>query len=220
MKILIVEDSKQLCQGIEAGFIQEGFKVETALDGKLGYQKAMVNSYDTIILDLNLPYKDGLEIASQVRQEDTDTPIIALTARDKLTDKIKGFDTGFDDYLTKPFDIKELIARVRALIRRAKPNSHTILKSKGIKMDPKKRKVWLDEKEIKLTKTEFNILELLMRNQNIPVEKNEIIEKVWGDNPDIIQPPVRAHIKKIRKKLNDENFELIKTIPGVGYKID
>jgi DNA-binding response OmpR family regulator len=220
MKILIVEDSKELCRAIEEGFKQEAFTVEVAYDGQKGLEKAIVNKYDIMILDLNLPYKSGLEIAKQVREEDITTPIIALTARDRLRDKLKGFDIGFDDYLTKPFDMKELFARVRALIRRSKPNKDIILKAQNVEMNPKKRTVLIDSKQVQLTKTEFNILEMLLRNKGVAVKKTDMIEKVWGSNPDVLQPPVRSHIKSIRQKLKDDNFELIQTVPGVGYIIE
>jgi DNA-binding response OmpR family regulator len=219
MKVLIVEDSKELCSAIEEGLNQRDFVVETALNGKTGREKALVNKYDAIVLDLNLPYLDGIDIARAIRNEDIQTPIIALTARDSLNDKLKGFDIGFDDYLTKPFDMKELIARIRALIRRSKANKDIVLKAEDIKLDPKKRKAWQDSEEIDLTKTEFNILELLLRNKGVAVKKTDIIELVWGSDPDILEPPVRSHIKTIRKKLKDDNFEIIQTVPGIGYTI-
>ncbi len=220
MKVLIVEDSKELCDAIQEGLSQRDFVVETALDGKTGREKALVNKYDTIVLDLNLPYLDGIDIAKSIRNENIQTPIIALTARDSLDDKLKGFNVGFDDYLTKPFDMKELIARIRALIRRSKANKDIILKAAGIKLDPKKRKTWQNNKEVEFTKTEFNILELLLRNKGVAVKKTDIIELVWGSDPDILEPPVRSHIKTIRKKLEDDNFEIIQTVPGIGYTIE
>ncbi len=219
MKILIVEDEKDLNKAICKGLKNKGFTVDSSYDGKQGLKKALINEYDVIIFDLNLPKLDGINAVKNLRNKDLKTPIIALTARDKLKDKIKGFENGFDDYLTKPFDFPELIIRINALIRRTKPNKEIILKINDLKLNPKTRKVTKKNKSIKLTKKEFNLFEYLLRNKGKVVTNEEIIEHIWGESADLLNPPIRSHIKNIRKKINDEDFNLIKTIPGVGYKI-
>jgi DNA-binding response OmpR family regulator len=219
MKLLIVEDQTELNNAIKKGFESQGFVVDQAFDGQEGYEKAFVNGYDCLILDLNLPKKDGIDLGRDIRGENSKVPIIALTARDGLTDKIKGFDSGFDDYLTKPFEFSELVVRVQALIRRSKPVRQTILSVQDIKLNPTTRVVKKGPKNIELTKIEFNILEYLLRKKGIVVTNEELIEHIWGEDADLLSPPIRSHIKNLRKKIKDENFSLIKTLPGVGYKI-
>ncbi|MBN2100576.1 response regulator transcription factor [Candidatus Dojkabacteria bacterium] len=220
MKILLVEDSKELLEAMAQALIDEGYTVDQAQDGNKGYEYAMVNGYDILILDLNLPNKSGYEIAKAFRKDNSTTPIMAVTARDALPDKLKGFDLGFDDYLTKPFEIPELMARVRALIRRSKPNKKKVIETHNLKIDSQSRKVMEGKKEIDLTKTEFNILEYLVRHQGLVVENGKLIEAIWGEDADLLDPPVRSHVKNLRKKIGDDNMTIIKTVPGVGYIIE
>jgi len=220
MKLLIIEDEKDLNNALKKGFENKGFIVDQAFDGNTGYQKSYANGYDAIILDLNLPKKDGFEVGKLLRNEKIEIPIIALTARDGLTDKLKGFDSGFDDYLTKPFEFKELLARIQALIRRSKPVIDLVLKTGMLELNPKTRKVTKKNKEINLTKLEFNILEYLLRKKDIVVRNEELIEHIWGEDSDLLDPPIRSHIKNLRKKIGDSNFEIIKTIAGIGYKVE
>ncbi len=220
MKILIVEDEKNINVALNKGLKEAGFEVDSAFDGSEGLIKAQVNEYDVIVLDLNLPKLDGIEVCRKIRQKDKKTAIIALTARDGLTDKLKGLNIGFDDYMTKPFSFDELLARINVLIRRSKPNKDVILSVKNIKLDPLKRKVFVDKKEVKMGKIEFNILEYLLRHRGIVVKNSELIEHIWSEDKDLLDPPIRSHIKNIRKKINDKDFSIIQTVPGVGYKID
>jgi DNA-binding response OmpR family regulator len=223
MKILIVEDEKDLNSALMKAFEKHGFTVDSSLDGKDGLGMGLINEYDAIVLDLNLPELDGVEVCKQIRAENTKTPILALTARDGLKDKLQGFDSGFDDYLTKPFDLPELVARVRNLIRRSKPQKSVTLHlnkhGTEIKLDPRRRTIKLNTRPLDLTKIEFNILEYLLRKQNIAVSNTELIEKIWSESSDLLDPPIRSHIKNLRKKLGDDDFQLIETLPGVGYKV-
>jgi len=220
MKLLVVEDNKELNEALKQGLSSRGYTIDIAQDGAYGLELALVNEYDAIILDLNLPKKDGIEVGKKIRDARIKTPIIALTARDTLKEKLKGFESGFDDYLTKPFEFEELVARVEAMIRRSKPNDNIILKVGSIKLNPKKREVRSGTRKVSLTKIEFNILEYLLRNKGIVIKNVELIEHVWGEDSDLIDPPIRSHIKNLRKKIGDKNLEIIITIPGVGYKIE
>jgi DNA-binding response OmpR family regulator len=221
MKLLIVEDTKELCDALVLLLEKSGYTVDHSYDGKEGLEMARVNEYDLIILDINLPHYSGFDIAKDLRVDyKKKTPIIALTARYSIDDKLNGFGIGFDDYITKPFETEELLARVEALLRRSKPEKDIILKVGDIKLLSKERKVYKNKKEINLTKIEFNILEYLLRNRGIVVKNSELVEMIWGEDSDLLDPPVRAHIKNLRKKIGDDKFEIIKTIPGVGYKID
>lgn len=219
MKILVVEDNTELNEAVVRGLKNRNYTVDNAFDGKEGKMKVEINDYDLIVLDLNLPHKDGIEVARELRDGGNYTPIIALTARDRLIDKLDGFEVGFDDYLTKPFEFKELAARIEAIIRRSKPNKQVILKYNEISLDPKKRISFIGDDELELTRYEFNLLEYLLRNKGNVVKNSDLIEHIWGEDSDLLNPPIRSHIKNLRKKLNDDKFELIETVPGVGYKI-
>lgn len=222
MKILIVEDTTELCDSMASVLTDASYTVDKAYDGKEGLTMATVNIYDLVVLDINLPEYSGFDIAKELKEgEDTKhIPVIAVTARYELDDKLKGFKIGFDDYITKPFEMKELVARVDAVIRRSKPNKSMVLEVGDIQLDPQKRIVTRKGKEIELTKIEFNILEFLLRNKSLIVTNEQMIESIWGEDSDLLDPPVRSHIKNLRKKIGDDDFTIIKTIPGVGYKID
>ena len=220
MKILIIEDNKDINSALVKGFKTRGFSVDCSFDGIDGWDKLRVNDYDIAIIDLNLPQKDGISIANEARENNILIPLLALTARDQLKDKLTGFKSGFDDYLTKPFEFAELTARVEALIRRSKPNNEIVLTIRNICLDPNKREVTLDKNKLELTKIEFNILEYLLRKKGVVVTNSELIEHVWSEEPDLVDPPIRSHIKNLRKKINDSNLDLIITLPGVGYKVD
>lgn len=219
MKILIVEDNNQLNYALKEGLQNDGFVVDVSYDGKNGLFKARVNDYDLIVLDLNLPEIDGIKLAKNLRCKNINIPIIALTARDKVESKLHGFEVGFDDYMTKPFEYAELVARIKAIIRRSKPERDVHLKLKDIVMDPRSRTVKRSGHKIVLTKTEFNIFEYLLRKKGLVVSYAEIVEHIWGEDSDLLDPPIRSHIKNLRNKLGDDGLDLIKTKPGIGYKI-
>ncbi|MCA9382059.1 response regulator transcription factor [Candidatus Dojkabacteria bacterium] len=222
MKILVVEDTVELCDSMTSVLIDTGYTVDKAYDGKEGLSMASVNIYDLVVLDINLPSYSGFQIAKELKEceETHSVPVIAVTARYELDDKLKGFEIGFDDYITKPFEMKEFVARVDAVIRRSKPNKSVILETDDIQLDPQRRVVTRGKKEVELTKIEFNILEYLLRNKSLIVTNEQLIESVWGEDSDLLDPPIRSHIKNLRKKIGDDDFTIIKTIPGIGYKID
>lgn len=219
MKVLLVEDNKELSKAMVNGLSNEDFVVTPVYTAESAIYEAKINKFDLIILDLNLPDKSGYEVATEIRDLENYIPIIAVTARDSVQDKLKGFTVGFDDYVTKPFDMRELAARCNAIYRRNNPNKSVILKHQDLEMDTERRLVTRDGEVLSLTKIEYNILEYLLRKEGYVVTYEELIEKIWGDEKDLIEPPIRSHIKNIRKKIKDENLEIIETIPGVGYKI-
>jgi DNA-binding response OmpR family regulator len=219
VKLLIVEDNLDILDALNKGFTQKGYVVDSVANGQKGWELSQTNRYDLIILDINLPGKTGLEVLAKFREIDQQTPVIALTARDSLPDKLTGFTEGFDDYVTKPFEFAELLARVQAFIRRSKSNKDLKLKYKDLEVDPIARIVLVSGKEVELTKIEFNILEYLLRNLAAVVETTELIETIWGETSDMLDPPIRSHIKNLRKKISDSDLTIIQTIPGVGYKI-
>ncbi len=219
MKILFVEDNRDLRNSVKEGLEAKGYTVDLAADGNTGWELSQVNDYDLIVLDINLPYKTGVELVKSIRQNNSEVPVMALTARDGIDDKVTGLTEGFDDYLTKPFEFDELIARIHALIRRSKPNKELVLEYENVVVIPADRTVKVDNEDVELTKIEFNILEYLLRYSGTVVKQADLIESVWGEDSDLIDPPIRSHIKNLRKKIGDTELKTIQTIPGVGYKI-
>ncbi|MFD3157005.1 response regulator transcription factor [Haloimpatiens sp. FM7330] len=220
MRVLIIEDEIELSKTLKQGLIEFGFAVDIANKGLEGEEKALVTEYDIIILDLNLPDKDGLEICKTLRIEGIDTPILMLTARDKISDKALGLDNGADDYLIKPFAFEELRARMQALVRRSHGRSNPIITIGLLIINPASRIVTYDKKEIKLTAREFDILEYMGSKYPQVVSTEDILEHVWDDNIDIFSNVVRVHLANLRRKLKKETGEpLIETIKGKGYRL-
>ncbi len=220
MKILIIEDEKRIISFIKKGLKYEGYIIEEAYDGKSGLNKGRDTSIDLIILDLMLPKMDGMEVCHLLREEGVKTPIIMLTAKDSIDDKVKGLDTGADDYLVKPFAFKELLARVRSLLRRGKNEKPILLKIADLELNPSSREVKRDGKFIVLSKKEYSLLEYLMRNPNQVLTRTMISEHVWDYDFDSFTNTIDVYIRYLRKKVDDPfKKKLIKTIRGVGYKI-
>lgn len=199
----------------------EGYEVDVCYDGEQGYQKAIETNYDIILLDIMIPKINGIEVCRRLRIK-KDTPIIMLTAKGDVTDKVNGLDTGADDYLTKPFEIEELLARIRVILRRAenKQNQEKIIKVAGLKLDLEKKQVSRNGKNIELTKKEYELLEYLMKNRNIVISREKIIEEVW--NYDFVGDTkiVDVFIRYLRSKIDDEyDKKLINTVRGFGYVI-
>ncbi|MDQ6965702.1 MAG: response regulator transcription factor, partial [Mariprofundaceae bacterium] len=184
MKILVVEDEQRVAQFIQKGLKEEGHAVDCAYDGEEGGFLAEVNEYDLIILDLMLPKKNGLTVCSEIRERGVSTPVLMLTARDAVQDKVRGLDAGADDYLTKPFVFDELLARVRALLRRGSDSKAPILKIADLELDPMSRRVTRDGKAIRLTTKEYALLEYMMRNPDRALSRTRIGEHVWDMNFD------------------------------------
>lgn len=218
-RILIAEDATVLANAVKKQLENSGFEVEHAPDGKVALQMLSEGHFDLMILDINMPQLNGFEVADAVKELGYDLNIIALTARDGMQDKLSGFERGFDDYMTKPFDTRELIARINAILRRKGTDQPKKLCAGDIVVDIPARLVTRKKEEVGLTKLEFQLLLLLMSRSPAVVENSEIIDNLWDDDVSTSEPPVRSHIKNLRKKLGDDDFSLIVTIPGVGYKI-
>lgn len=216
MRILVVEDEHRVANTIKKGLEQERYAVDVAYDGDTGYDLAATEDYDLIILDLMLPGMDGLTICKKLRGQKIHTPVLILTARSQIEDKVAGLDTGADDYLTKPFSFEELLARIRALIRRPKVTVNNILTVKNLTMDPEKFQVEIDKKEISLSSKEFALLEYLMRNPGKILTREQITAHVWNYDADILPNTVEVYMKKLRKKIGNS---VIETVRGFGYRL-
>lgn len=215
--ILIVEDEQNLARFIELELRHEDYNVDIEYDGRTGLDKALNKSYDLIILDLMLPNINGLEICRQIRQEQS-TPIIIITAKGETYDKVAGLDYGADDYIVKPFDIEELLARIRAILRR-QPQKN-VIDINGIIIDKDAFKVTVDGTQLELTKTEYDLLYVLAENRNHVMQREQILDHVWGFNSEVETNVVDVYIRYLRNKLKPFNKEKsIETVRGVGYVI-
>ena len=220
-KILIVEDEKQMADFISLELKHEGYDVDICYDGEQGYENAIKTNYDIILLDIMLPKINGMEICRRLRVKQ-DTPIIMLTAKGDITDKVNGLDIGADDYLTKPFEIEELLARMRVILRRKSQNTNqnNVIQVADLKLDLEKKQVTRSGKIIELTKKEYELLEYLMKNNGIVISREKIIESVW--NYDFVGDTkiVDVFIRYLRSKIDDEyDKKLINTVRGFGYVI-
>lgn len=220
MKILLVEDEHRIAQSIKKGLEQERMAVDVAYDGIEGYDLAVDEDYDLIILDLMLPGMSGLEICTKLRENKKETPILILTAKSGVEDKVEGLNKGADDYLTKPFAFEELLARIRALTRRPKNMDNQILKVDDLTMNTDNFEVFRNKKKINLSSKEYSLLEFLMRHPRQILSKEQIMNHVWSYETDILPNTVEVYIRNLRKKI-DKGFDypLIQTIRGFGYKI-
>jgi len=221
MRILVVDDERNLTEQIRLALSQQKYTVDTASDGQEALNKIFTESYDLILLDIMLPKKDGFEVLSELRDEKKSTPVIILTAKGATKDRIRGLDMGADDYLAKPFSMEELLARMRALLRRSNARVSPVLKTGTITLDPANRTVYKGEQVLELTPKEFSILEFLLYNMNRTVSRVIIAEHVWGDefDPWTMSNSIDVHIKNLRKKIDDSKGHFIHTVRGVGYMI-
>lgn len=221
MKILLVEDEEKLLESIREGLVHSGYAVDTALDGEEGSFMAFTNDYDLIILDINLPQKDGFEILKEVRARDREVNIIMLTALSDIDDRVRGFDLGANDYVLKPFHFEELKARIRSLLRRKTTIKDSVIETKGISFDSTKRTFNIKGENLKLTAKEAGILEYLFFNLGRYVTTEELMEHVWNDEVDIFSNVVRVHMSALRKKLKAKlGKNIIRNEIGKGYIID
>ncbi len=218
MRILVVEDEEKIAKFIKRGLKEEGYSVDVSFDGKEGYFLAGTNDYDLIVLDLMLPQMDGLTICRKLRSENNSTPILMLTAKDTIKDKVIGLDSGADDYLLKPFAFEEFLARVRVLLRKTDAGVSTQIKVGDLIMDLLTHKVLRSGKEINLTVKEYALLEYLMRNEGVLVTRTMISEHVWDINFDTFTNVIDVYINYLRNKI-DHGFEhkMIATVRGRGY---
>jgi len=218
MRILVIEDEVKIAQFIKRGLKEEGYAVDVAVDGEEGHFMLSSNEYDAIILDLMLPKIDGLTLCKEIRKASNPTPIIMLTAKDTVKDKVKGLDSGADDYLPKPFAFEELLARVRVLLRKKDSRVQTQLKVEDLCLDLLTHKVTRGDKEIDLTVKEYALLEYLMRNAGNIVTRTMISEHVWDINFDTFTNVIDVYINYLRNKV-DSGFDnkMIHTVRGKGY---
>jgi len=223
MKILVVDDEPDLLEQLRETLTNQKYDVDTADDGESALDKLFDNPYDLIILDIMLPFVDGLAILREIRKANIDTPVLMLTAKGDVEDKIKGLDYGADDYLAKPFAIAELMARIRSLLRRASDHRDPLLTVSDIALNTKTRQVIKSGKSLELTPKEFSILEFLLYNQNRVVSRFTLAEHVWGDefDPFTMSNFIDVHIKNLRRKIDDsDKKKIIRTIRGVGFIIE
>lgn len=218
MRILLVEDEKKIASFIERGLKEERYVIDVADEGEKSLFLAEVNNYDLIILDIMLPGRDGISICKEIRHKNIDVPIIMLTARDRIGDKILGLDSGADDYLTKPFAFDELLARIRALLRRKRADKVTTLKVDDLELDQVTHNIKRAGKEITLTSKEYALLEYFMFNSGQVITRTMISEHVWNEDFDSFTNVIDVYINYLRNKI-DKGFKkhLIHTIRGVGY---
>jgi DNA-binding response OmpR family regulator len=221
MRILVVEDDRKVAGFIEMGLREEGYAVDLARDGDEAIVLAHVNDYDAILLDLMLPKKNGLQVAAELRREGRTTPILMLTARDATEDVVRGLDAGADDYLAKPFKFDELLARLRALVRRGGATRVERLAVGPLELDRLKHLAYAGGKVLDLTPREFQLLEHFMMHKDDVVRRTELLEKVWDMHFDPESNVVDVHVGNLRRKLRDAGFdELIKTVRGVGFRLN
>ena len=218
MKILIIEDEKSLADGLKKGLQYHNFCVDVTYSGEDGYLLTQQFEYDIILLDLILPDIKGEEICKKIRREKNNTYILMLTAKKETDDIVNGLNCGADDYLTKPFKFSELLARIRALIRRNSKNKENILHSFNIKLYLDGERVEVGSKDVRLTKKEFMILEYLLREKGSVLSRNQILEHAWDRNVNTFTNVVDTHIKNLRKKLGRSGFK-VETVFGSGYRI-
>ncbi len=217
MRVLVIEDEKKVASFVKRGLEQESYAVDVAHDGIDGQHYAEVNEYDVIILDIMLPGKSGLDVLKEIKEKGVEAPVLLLTARDSVEDRVKGLDVGADDYLTKPFAFEELLARLRVLMRRGGYGS-PVLKFADLSLDPATRKAKRGDKEVDLTVKEYALLEYLLRNPDRVLTRTLISEHVWDQAFDSETNVVDVYINHLRAKVDkDPSCRLIHTVRGVGY---
>ena len=220
MNILVIEDESKVASFIKKGLQQSGYEIDIAVDGEEGYEKVRANNYDVILLDLMLPKIQGLDLIPKIRECKPGVPIIAVTAKGSVEDRVQGLNLGCDDYLTKPFSFAELLARIQVQVRRGDASAALDLRAADLVLSPLKRKVTRSGKSIELSNKEFALLEYLLRNKDQIVTRNMIVEHVWDASFDNFTNVVDVYINYLRNKI-DRDFEprLIQTVRGVGYTL-
>lgn len=218
MRILLVEDDRKIAGFVQRGLREEGFLVDVARDGDEGFALASSGDYDVVVLDLLLPGRGGLEVCRQLRAQGVTVPILMLTAKDALDDKVEGLDSGADDYLTKPFAFEELLARLRALLRRSRTSAPAVLRVADLVLDPLSRTVTRGGRTVELTQREFQLLSLLMRHPGQVLSRTVLLNRIWGYDFDGQTSVLEAYIRLLRRKIDAGHpVPLIHTVRGAGY---
>jgi DNA-binding response OmpR family regulator len=218
-RLLLAEDDAGISEPLERALTREGYAVEVVVDGAVAASRGAEGEHDLLVLDVGLPGLDGLEVCRRVRNARPRVPVLILTARDEELDAVQGLDAGADDYVTKPFRLAELLARIRALLRRVDPPN---LSARGVRIDPKARRAWRDHAELDLTPKEFDLLELLLRDAGHVVTRERAMSEVWDENWFGSTKTLDMHISALRRKLGDDANapELLTTVRGVGFRFE
>ena len=220
MRILVVEDNKRLSDSLRRTLEDDGYNIDTAYDGLDGEEMALMGNYDIIILDIMLPEKDGLTVCRDLRNKRINTPVLMLTARDALDDRVKGLDSGADDYLVKPFEVDELRARIRALLRRESSSKSPILQVGDLTLDPATHRVERAGQTVDLTAKEYSLLEYFMRHPNHLISREMVESNLWGYDQVIYSNVIDVYIRRLRRKIDDPHeIKLFETIRGAGYRL-
>ncbi|HWC57938.1 MAG TPA: response regulator transcription factor [Candidatus Paceibacterota bacterium] len=219
MKLLVVEDEPKLHKGLLEGLQARGYAADGAYDGAEGERLALYNAYDAIILDVMLPKKNGFEVCRSLRSAGNTTPIIMLTARDAIDDRVHGLDNGADDYVVKPFSFEELVARIRSVLRRPPLSASDVLELDDLQLDTRLQEVTIAGKPLSLTLREYGLLEYFLRNRGVVVTRQDLLEHVWDRNYDTFSNVVDVHLKNLRKKLPKKYAKHIETVWGKGYRL-
>lgn len=221
MKLLLVEDEVLLSSILKKGLKKKGYAIDVADDGNQAIEMYDVNEYDLIILDLNIPHVDGIEVLKYIRQGDLDTRVLILSARADIDDRVKGLDNGANDYLVKPFDFHELEARIRSLLRRTFRQENVMIECQGVRMDTIAKQVSIEGVEVSLTKKEYGILEYLLLHKNEVISTERLLEHVWDSEVDLFTNPLKFQMHCLKKKLSPmlHGKLLVKNIRGQGYMI-
>jgi two-component system, OmpR family, response regulator len=216
MRLLLVEDDQMIGESVRAGLQQDGFAVDWVQDGRAAELALETNSYDTLLLDLGLPRKAGIDVLASLRRRGDTIPVLILTARDAISDRVKGLDAGADDYLVKPFDLEELAARVRALLRRKSGRADPVVQVGGLMINPATHEVTLDGKSISLSAREFALIHTLAGRPGVVYSRTQLEEKLYGWGHEVESNTVEVYIHSLRRKLS---AELIQNVRGVGYMV-
>ena len=220
VRILLVEDDRKAAKLLTKGLQEEGFVVDVAPTGEDGLEQAAIDEYDVIVLDWLLPGADGIEVCRTLRARDASTPILMLTARDSLADRVSGLGSGADDYLTKPFAFAELLARIRALLRRSRLGQPAVLRVADLTLDPSARRVTRAGVAVVLTPREYALLEVLMRSGGEVISRTRLVERVWDEASNVLDNLVDVHVSHLRKKIDGPGLvPLIHTARGFGYRL-
>ena len=220
-RVLVIEDNTDMREALDRFLESNGYNVMALDSTEDGIDAVDEHDFDIALIDINLPGKSGFSMIEYIRDQSKQMPLIAMTARDGLQDKLAGFELGLTDYIVKPFELRELLARMQVHLRQSGATNQTAeVQTTHYRLNPETWEFFVDDKPVELTKTEFRMMHILLLNNRTVVKLNDLIEFVWGDGPEALNPPVRIHLANLRKKIGDNEFSIIKTIPGIGYKLN